>query len=323
MLSDHQRDLLAQVASMYYEQDMTQNEIAEVLGLSRVKIYRLLKQAKEAGIVHIVIDWAVQRDAALEQAICTAFGLREALVMRTSTEDSSRGLSRLGQLAARYLEGLLKEATTMAICLGRTTYEVIHAIRPDFQSRVRVVQAMGSSPYSLDQYDSSSLVRQLAQKLGGEALYLLSPAIADSSEAAVTIRSQREIKRTLNAARSADIALIDIGNLDPAISGIVKAGAMEADELLALSDAGAVGDIAWQIYRLNGELYPCDFNRRVIGITLEELLHIPTTFAVAMGVEKAVAIVGALHSRAIDVLCTDDTAVRRALEIAKQWQATQ
>ncbi len=38
MLDSSQHNLLAQVASMYYEQDMTQNEIGAQLELSRVKV---------------------------------------------------------------------------------------------------------------------------------------------------------------------------------------------------------------------------------------------------------------------------------------------
>ena len=42
---------LAEISSMYYEEEITQSAIAERLGLSRVKIYRLLKQAKEEQVV--------------------------------------------------------------------------------------------------------------------------------------------------------------------------------------------------------------------------------------------------------------------------------
>ena len=56
-------ELLAKVASLYYEEELTQNEIAARLGLSRVKIYRLLKQAKDEQVVQVVIDWPIKRAA--------------------------------------------------------------------------------------------------------------------------------------------------------------------------------------------------------------------------------------------------------------------
>src|SRR5436305_505801 len=176
-MDERQHDLLAMVASMYYDQDMTQNAIAEELGISRVKVYRLLKEAKETRIVEIVIDWPVKRDTQLEDRLQDAFGLKEALVLKSTQQSQPQALQRLGKLGARYVEQVLQHTPTMAICLGRSTYEVINAIRADLQANVQVAQAVGSMPYTLHEHDSSTLARQLAQKLGGEAIYLSSPAM--------------------------------------------------------------------------------------------------------------------------------------------------
>jgi dihydroxyacetone kinase-like protein len=78
---------------------------------------------------------------------------------------------------------------------------------------------------------------------------------------------------------------------------------------------GAVGDVAGQIFTLDGKLHPCSYNQRLIGITLEELRQIPTTLAVAMGLAKARAILGCLRTGAINVLCTDDNAAHEVLRL--------
>jgi len=311
------RELLAQVASMYYEEDLTQNEIAEALGLSRVKIYRLLRESRAKQIVTINIDWMVKRDQGLEQALQSAFGLKDARVLKSSHDHADQTLRQLGYLGARYLESQFHEISTMAICLGRATYEVINAIRPDMQVNVRIVQAIGSMPYPREAYDSSVLARQLAQKLGGQVMYLTSPLMADTAYAAGVIRSQRHIQQTLETASGAEIALLGIGNLEPASSGFVREGFLSAEELTAFSEDGAVGDLAWRVFDADGELYPCEFNERVIGISLDNLRQIPTTVAVASGASKANAILGALRTGAINVLCTDDktaTAVLRLIQ---------
>lgn len=309
-----QRYLLAQIGSMYYEQDMTQSQIAERLGLSRVKVYRLLKEARAEEFVQIVINWPTSRDHQSEQAVRRAFGLKEALVLQSGQSGASPILNQLGQLGARYLEHLLQDGMTMAVCLGRSTYEVIHAIRPGFRARVHVSQAMGTMPFALQELDSASLARHLAAKLGGDVRYLSSPLMADSPEAADVLRAQRDIRGTLDAARAADVALVGIGNLDPAHSGFVKAGFIAPEDMMQLLAAGAVGDIAGQILTADGQLHRCDYNRRVIGITLDELRHIPTTIAVAAGLDKARAILAALRTGAVDVLCTDDATAAAVLE---------
>ncbi len=313
MIEDSHHELLAQIGSMYYEQEMTQNAIAAQLGLSRVKIYRLLKQARAEQVVQISINWPIQRETELEQALKQTFKLKEALVLKTTSHNKVTILQRLGQLGARYLERILTGGSTMAVCLGRTSYETIHAISPNFQAEVRVAQAVGSMPFALQELDSATLARELAYKLGGEVLYLTSPLMGDSIEASQVIRNQRDIKHTLDVAKAADVALTGIGNLDPAISGFSQAGFINADELAAITAAGAAGDMAGQIYMLDGTLYPCEYNQRVIGLTLEELVHIPTTIAVAMGREKTQAIWGGLRTGAINVLCTDDRVASEVL----------
>lgn len=316
MHDQRHHELLAHVASLYYEQDMTQNAIADLLGLSRVKVYRLLREARDAKVVQIKIDWPIKRNTELEARLQDEFSLQTALVLKTTTWQPSSVLHQLGSLAARYLENILQHNTTMAICLGRSTYEVINAISPDFQANVQVAQAIGNLPNSFHEYDSSTLARQLAQKLGGQVMYLPSPLMADTPEAASVIRSQRDVRRTLSVASAADVALVGIGNLDPETSGFVRAGFIEPDELRELKDDGAVGDLAWQLYTADGALYPCEFNNRVIGIRLEELAHIPTTIAVAAGVEKAAAIRGALHTGVINVLATDERTAAAILRAA-------
>ena len=306
-------ELLAKVAAMYYQQELTQNEIAAALDLSRVKIYRLLKEARESQVVRILIDWPIKRASDLEARLSSAFGLDDALVLQTGAADAALLLRQIAQLAARYLEEVLVDRASMSICFGSTTYEVISAIRADFQANVKVMQATGSLSHALKEYDSSALTRRLAQKLGGEALYLSSPLLADNASEAAIIRKQAVVGHTLEQVRRADIALVGIGDLDPARSGFVKADVADAEQLRAYRANGAVGDMAWQIFTRDGKLYDCELNRRIIGVTLDELRAAPRTIAVAVGVNKAAAILGALRTGAINVLCTDEATASHIL----------
>jgi deoxyribonucleoside regulator len=312
-MDDGHHELLAQIASMYYDEGLTQTAIAKAEGLSRVKVYRLLKEAREEQVVQILINWPSRRAVQLEDRLKTRFGLQEALVLKT--ENQYPVLQRLGQLVARYLEQVLQDGTTLAVCLGRSTYEVISAIRPGFRAHVRVAQAIGSMPFAMGQLDSAALARQLAQQLGGEVLYLSSPVMADSPEAAEILRSQQGIESTLAAARSADVALFGIGTLDPETFGFVKAGLITPEELVELVADGGVGDVAGHIFTLDGKLLPCEFNQRLIGINFQDMCAIPTTIAVAMGPEKTEAILGCLRTCTVNVFCTDDQTAARVLSL--------
>lgn len=316
MISAARHELLAKVAAMYYEGEMTQGDIAAALDLSRVKIHRLLKEARDAQVVRILIDWPLKRALELERKLIQRFGLEQALALQTGATDPALLRRQIAQLAARCLEGLLVDGGRLAICFGSTTYEVISAIRPDFQANVKVMQATGSLSHALKEFDSSALTRQLAQKLGGEALYLSSPLLADDAEAAAMIREQAVVRQALEQVRRADIALAGIGDLDPATSGFIRASVADMAQLRAFRERGAAGDMAWQIFDRAGRPFPCALNQRIIGITLDELRALPRTVAVAVGLNKAAAIAGALRGGMINVLCTDEATAARVLELA-------
>ena len=183
-------------------------------------------------------------------------------------------------------------------------------MRPRTQSHIRVAQAVGSVPFTMQAFDSATIGRQLAHKLGGEVLYLSSPMMADSPKSAEVIRRQPHVQATLAAARQADVALVGIGALDPAQSRLVEAGFVQVGDIKRLIAQHAVGDVAGQMIRADGRALESAHNKRVIGVTLKELAKVPISLAVAVGADKAAAILGALRTRACNVFCTDeDTAL--------------
>ncbi len=318
MLDESRHELLARVASLYYYKEKSQNEIAEELNLSRVKVYRILKEARKESVVKIIINWPIEQDSQLEKNLASIFNLKKALLLKSLPQEDAYGLARLGQMTARYLESVLQDQMTLTVCMGRSTYEVINAVRPTPHAQINVAQAMGSLPFAIQDLDSAALARQLAQKLGGQVSYLPSPLIASSPEAAAVLRSQPLIEHTLTASRNADIALVGIGALDPKVSRYVQAGIIAADAMSRLKREGAVGDIGGQFYTQTGEPHSSKYSRCMIGLTLEEMRHIPNVIAVAMGHAKARAILGALHTGVINVLCTDQRTAREVLNLEKK-----
>ena len=314
-MDDNRHQLLAQIGSMYYELEKSQNEIADDLGLSRIKVYRLLKEARQENVVKIIIDWPIERVDQLEKQLAQVFHLKKALIFKSCQFDEATALRWLGQMVARYLENILEDGMTLSVCVGRSTYEVIHAIGSALEIHVNVVQAMGSTPFAVHFMDSGALARELAQKLGGKVLYLPSPLMANNPEEAVVLRKQKLIAHTLTTTCKSDILLVGIGNLDPVTSRYVKADMIPAKKLRALAEDGAVGDIGGQFITFTGTLHPTLYNQCMIGLTLEEMNRIPNTIAVAIGASKVKAILGSLRTGVIDVLCTDLDTAREVLKL--------
>lgn len=54
-MNQEKLERLIRICRLYYEENQTQNEIAKALGVSRPLISRLLREARDAGIVTVQI----------------------------------------------------------------------------------------------------------------------------------------------------------------------------------------------------------------------------------------------------------------------------
>jgi DNA-binding transcriptional regulator LsrR (DeoR family) len=304
---------LARVASMYYEDQMTQKEIAEALGISRSGVSRLITEARERGVVEIVVHHPLQTLPSLEAELLARYPLKEARVLAGPDDGYERTLRKLGELAARYFEDLLQDGMTIGISWGGALYEMIRAIRPRRHTNVEVVQLIGATGAEATPTSGPILAQLLAGRLGCRSYQLHAPLIVEDARARQALLGERHIRETLERARRSDIALVGIGTTRSGYYSLVRAGYLDEADAGRVRKSGAVGDVCAQHYDYDGRWLDIDLNRRVVGIDHEALRSIDTVIGVAGGTVKAQAIHGALKGRYVNVLITDEAAARRLL----------
>ena len=76
-------EVIGKAARLHYEYGLTHQEVADVLHVSRVKVTRLLKQARDFGIVQIHVLPEVSPYAGIEMELAHRFNLDEAVVVPT------------------------------------------------------------------------------------------------------------------------------------------------------------------------------------------------------------------------------------------------
>lgn len=316
-------DLLALVASLYYEQDRNQQEIAEQLQISRSNISRMLSEAKAKGIVEVRVRKPIYRAETLETQLVERFDLKQALVLDSLGRVDPENVSEVGRLAARYLREVLTPGATIAISWGTGVHSVVSALEmlPDLHADV--VQMIGSVGAANPQIDGTELARRLAEILGGQYYYLHAPILVDNPTVRDLLLAEPTIQETLNRARSASLALVGVGTTVAGANSFVRAGHLTESQLAELRAQGAVGETCGQHFDIHGDPANLPINRRVIGIELEAVKHIPHVIAVACGLAKARAIFAALEAGYINVMATDDATARAVLEQAEQPSAPQ
>jgi len=302
------QELLANIASMYFEESLTQTGIAQRTGYSRSMVSRLLADARKQGIVEIVIHHPLARRPDLEDALRSAFDLKEVQVLARGTLGHETMLQRLGELGARWVEGFVQEQMSVGISWGTGLSALVKALSPQKQTDIKVAQVIGALGTSDPTIDGFELARQLARKFGGQYEILPAPLIVESESIQQGLAQSFRVRQVLGRAARMDLVLAGVGTLDPERSSLVRSGFLAPEQLDELVAAGAIGDVCVIHFNINGEIINTPLTRRVVGIQYETLKRIPVRLGVSGGREKALPILGALRAQMINVLITDDVA---------------
>lgn len=308
-------DQAARAAWMSFVGGMTQDEIAQQLGVSRPGVQRLLALARQEGLIKVRIDHPVAACMAMSSVIREQFGLDFCDVVPAEPEAADGAAHYLAVAGAERIARLVDRSEPLTLALGtgrsiRATVEAISRIeRPQhrFVSLVGNVARDGSS----NRYDG---VMVLADKTGGERFLLPAPVVAGTVEEKEAMQQQRLFQSVAEVAREAETGYIGIGKIDRQATlfqdHFISEG--ELDELLALE---AVGELLGWPMNARGEVIDCSTSRRITSLPLEMLAGQPLV-ALAGGHGKAPAILAALRGGWLKGLVTDEVAARFIVERA-------
>lgn len=309
MLSDNHRraELLAEVASLYYETGLGQAAIAQQIGVSRSNVSRLLSEARHNGVVEIRIARPLPTDEPLQAHAVKHFGLRDAIILDSKRIQEIQVLSRLGDLTSRHLEFILDDHDSLAISWGTALREVVHALSSQRKKSTRVVQMIGGVGTAHPDVDGTELARRFAESLGGKHHYLNAPLLVKDPATRQALTQEPHIQRVLEMAAECSVALVGIGSVDPSVSSLLRAGYVTEETLIELQQIGIVGDVCGWHFDIQGRIVDTLLNRCIIGLDSTALKKIPRMVGIAAGKPKALAILGAIRGGFINVLVTDNT----------------
>lgn len=306
-------DLLARIAWMYHIEDLTQKEIAQRLNISRVKVTRLLKKAREQGLVEIRIAKVPTAHLWLEKGLRDHFRLIDAIVVPTSVRpENLRPV--LAEAAAEYLCRALRPGMAIGLGMGRTLAEIPRFMQPQQAGICTFVEMVGGIGRGLT-FDSYKVSTQLADRCGGEVEHIYAPVIVETRMVRDALLGDPQIKAMLRRAAACDMALVSVGTVD-LDSFLYLAGFSDEQGMRRLQEAGAVGDVLGHFYDINGQPVPSPVEDRLIGLSLRELKRIPRVICVAGGPAKVPAILGAVRGGYVNILIIDEGSANQLLETA-------
>jgi DNA-binding transcriptional regulator LsrR (DeoR family) len=311
--------LMAKVARLYYRAGLRQTQITERLDIHQSTVSRLLRRAEKAGIVRITLSAPSGLHPDLEDALQTAYGLREAIVV-DSIEQEDQIVRDLGAAAAFYLETTLKPKDVIGISSwSAALLATVEAMQPIPRAKgARVVQILGGIGNPVAEVHATHLTRRMADLVSGSATLLPAPGAVGSVEAKRVLLNERYVLEAVALFKSVTLALVGIGAIEPSKLLAASGNVFSNHELELLGAHGAVGDICLRFFNAQGVPVITPLNERVIAIELEDLKRANRVVGVAGGRRKTAAIRGALQGRWINVLITDCATAERLVRAAAE-----
>ena len=309
-------ELLLRVAWFYYKDELTQDEIARRLSVSRASVGRMLDRARKVGLVSISLN-ADHLDAfEVSSELRRTFSLTEALVVPDhDKEPADHHLlnARLGLGGAQFMSTHLRPGGTLGVGWGETVSRVIASVNFGAVGPVHMVTLTGGVDGYL-QTILSSKGESGTEPEATTATIIPTPIVASTPRLAAALKAEPAIQQVLTQACGVDQAIVGVGT-PAADATIVQMGYLAADDVRLLHDRGVVGDILGQFFDADGRVVNLPIHERRIGIELSDLASIPKVVGVAGGLHKAEAILGALRGGFLDVLVTNELVALRLLQL--------
>jgi DNA-binding transcriptional regulator LsrR (DeoR family) len=304
--------LMTKIAYLYHKQNFKQSEIARQLDLSQATVSRILKRAEEEEIVRITVNIPTGIYSGLENELCSKYGLKSAVVVHCEDESDDAVFHYLGSAAAYYVETTLGKNEVVGLSSWSSTLlGMVNSMhRLPKASHAKVVQMLGGMGNPSAKIYAARITEQFANLVQGEAIYLPAPGLARSQDVRDDLMTDPYVREAFDLFHKITLAIVGIGSVEPSKLLASSGNVFSNEELKALQDAGAVGDICLRFFDVHGAEVNLPLDKRVVSIRLDQLSHTKRIVGVAGGPRKLNAVRGALNGKHINVLITDHTSAK-------------
>jgi DNA-binding transcriptional regulator LsrR (DeoR family) len=312
--------LISKVSILYYLQDYRQQDIAKRLHLSRPKVSRLLKEARERGIVQITVNSNNNSsNLELETGLEQKYNLDEVVITEVDELLASKNTlvmrNQIGMAAANYLQRTISDNEVIGITWGTTLQAMLQSLQPQLTNNIHIVQTTGGVGRPEAGANAAELSRKLSHLLTGRLTLLPAPGIVSNKDARKAYLSEQNVKSAMDSFSKLTSAFAGIGALTTNPIFRDNESIISKKIQNEIKKSGAVGDIALRFFDKDGSPVHTSLDDHLIGITLNEFKEIKHTVGIAGGEQKLTAIRGALKGGLIKVLITDHITATKLLEV--------
>lgn len=316
--SDERYYIKLKASYLYYKENKTQTEIAELFNISRPTLIKLLDDARREGIVTIDIHDTRNDNPyiELEQQLRKKLGIKDVKIVNVNDDSIEAINAGIGAAAQTYLVNSLSSGMTIGMGWGRTLETMIRYFRPSSLSNLSIVSLLGvtgsasASDYSMY---ANSLCEAMASNVLNASLFpMYAPLVAQDSAAAQTFLASDMVANTYRKYSELDIAIVGIDG-DPGHSTTVEMEKTLQPLLHEMERKGIVGNICARFYDADGNIRPLSIDEHILSISAGQLRKTPVVIGAAGGRYKAASILGGARAGLFNILITDSYTAQEIL----------
>jgi len=306
-------EFLVQVAELYYQQNLNQQDISKIFNISRPTVSRLLEEARRRRIVEIIIHSPIEKNYELSEKVREAFALKNCIVI-DSNAPYQETLKRCSTAAANFLQSVLESNLVLAVSWGSAITYLAQVLKAEAYQNVHVVQMVGCLAAGNPKQDGIEISMKIAEKLGAGYSNIFAPVFVNSELVAAHFMEEPRIVSTMERINIADIAVMGIGSVGDVQSILSTTESVSAGEWEYLIKKGAVGHLLARMFDKDGKEIPIP-NKSAVSPPLNALKKIRWTIGIAASEKKAQATLAAIKAGYINALVIDDGLANALLKL--------
>ena len=298
---DDELFLCKKAAWLYYVAKLNQNQIAEKIGLSKMRIHRLIALAEKNGFVKTYVEGDFERTSKYENILKEKYKIKFCEVIPNDLE-SDNPINMLGAAGGRFIMNQINNNIyEFGIGTGSTMSAVAKWL-PKINKKIDFISLNGSLTRN-NAVQTQSVISQIANKTNGQCYATGIPLITESVEQKKMIENINYVKEILIRGNKTKIKILSVGGLDDS-SLNVRSKIFSQKSITNLKSSGAVGEVGGNFFNIDGKIISNEETTKILSADYSFFKKAKTVL-IAGGKNKTLQLKSVLKSAYFSGLITD------------------
>jgi len=290
-------------AWLYYVAKLSQNQIASKIGLSKMRVHRLIALAEKNGYIKTFVEGGFYKTEKYESILIKKYNIKICEVI-PNDEQNNDPLVMLGAAGARFIMNQINENNINEFGIGTgTTMSSVAKWLPKINKKINFISLFGSLT-SNNSIQTENSINQIAYKTDGDCYGFSIPLMLESIEQKKIIENIKFIKEIIEKGNNTKVKILGIGGLYES-SQIVRSAMFSKKSINKLKELGAIGEVAGNFFNIDGKLISNKETKKIFGSN-SNFFNNSTTILIAGGKNKISEIKSVLKSGLFTGLITDE-----------------